>query len=116
VWARLARRGRSRRVVVVDESMRPTLRPGDRLRVDPAAYARRPPQVGEVVVVQDPEDRVKWLVKRIAAVDAATGAVEVQGDAPSGTRDSRRFGPVSAGAIVGRVYRIYYPVDRAREL
>ncbi len=115
-WERFARWGRSRRVVVVDASMRPGLEPGDRLRVDRTAYRRRPPRVGEIVVVADPERRVRWLVKRVAAVDPATGAVELRGDAPSDSRDSRRFGPVPLGAVVGRVYRLYHPADRAREL
>lgn len=116
VWGRLALRWRSRRLIVVDESMVPTLRPGDRLRLDPRAYRRRPPRVGEIVVVLDPERRVPWLVKRIAAVDPGTGALDVRSDAPAVGRDSRRFGPVGSGSLVGRVYRIYYPVDRAREL
>jgi nickel-type superoxide dismutase maturation protease len=103
-------------VIVVDRSMLPTLRPGDRLRVDPGAYRRRPPRPGEVVVVADPERRVPRLLKRVAAVDARTGAVELRGDAPDGARDSRQFGAVPAAAIVGRVYRLYYPLDRAREL
>ncbi len=110
------RRWWSRRVVVRDDSMRPTLRPGDRLLVDRRAYRDRPPRVGEVVVLVDPEDATRWLVKRVAQVDPSGGSVEVRGDAAEMARDSRRFGPVSTRSVVGRVYRCYFPADRRRDL
>jgi len=113
---RLARRLRSRRLVVVDRSMRPTLEPGDRLRFDPGAYRQVLPKVGEIVVLEDPEGRVRWLVKRVSQVTAADRAVEVVGDAGGNVRDSRTFGPVPLGAVVGRVYRRYFPPERAGEL
>ncbi|MGC2289792.1 MAG: S26 family signal peptidase [Thermoplasmata archaeon] len=62
------RRWRSRRVEVHDESMLPTLRPGDRLLVDTGAYRRALPTVGEIVVLVDPESVDRWLVKRVAGV------------------------------------------------
>ena len=96
--------------------MLPALRPGDRLRVDPAAYRRAMPQVGDIVVLADPQGRVRWLVKRVAVVDPARGTVEVRGDAGDVARDSRQFGPVGTGTIVGRAYRVYYPLERRREL
>jgi len=102
--------------VVRDESMLPTLRPGDRLLVDPRAYRDRPPRVGEVVVCVDPENPSRWLVKRVSGVDLPAATVEVRGDASENARDSRRFGPVPVRSIVGRVYRCYFPVDRRREL
>jgi nickel-type superoxide dismutase maturation protease len=110
------RRWGSRRVVVRDESMLPTLRPGDRLLVDPRAYRERSPLVGEIVVVVDPEEPSRWLVKRVASVDAAGGSIEVRGDAAEVARDSRRFGPVPLRSVVGRAYYCYYPVDRRRGL
>ncbi len=57
-----------RHVVVADESMAPTLRPGDRLLVDRRAYRDEAPRVGDVVVLADPEQPGRWLVKRVAAV------------------------------------------------
>ncbi len=53
---------------VRDRSMVPTLLPGNRLLVDLAAYRRRPPEVGEVVVLLDPADPSRWLVKRVVGV------------------------------------------------
>ena len=62
------RRWRSRRVVVYDDSMAPTLRPSDRLLVDRSAYRDRPPSVGDIVVFPDPAESSRWLVKRVLAV------------------------------------------------
>ena len=63
-WARW----RVRRVQVHDDSMGPTLAPGDRLLVDTAAFDGRPPAVGDVVVLVDPTAPARWLVKRVAGV------------------------------------------------
>jgi nickel-type superoxide dismutase maturation protease len=95
--------------------MMPTLRPGDRLLVDRRAYRDRPPRVGEIVVLVDPEERRRWLVKRVAKVDPSGASVEVLGDAADTARDSRRFGAVPFGSVVGRVVRCYFPSDRRRE-
>ncbi|MGA9044299.1 MAG: nickel-type superoxide dismutase maturation protease [Thermoplasmata archaeon] len=110
------RRWWSSRVVVRDDSMRPTLRPGDRLLVDRRAYRDRPPRVGDVVVLVDPEDAHRWLVKRVSQVDPSGVSVEVRGDATEMARDSRRFGPVPMRSVVGRVYRCYFPADRRQDL
>jgi len=103
------------RVVVRDESMRPTLRPGDRLWVDRRAYRGQPPRFGDLVVLRDPEAPARWLVKRIAAV-GPDGRLTVASDDPSVGRDSRTFGPVTIDAVVGRVYRRYFPAERRGEL
>ncbi len=117
---RLARRLRSRRVVVRNESMRPALEPGDRLLVDPRAYARAAPARGDLVVLPDPERPDRLLVKRVVGVagDAdpgrgtvPAGHVTVAGDNPAG-RDSRRFGPVPLDRLAGRVWFRYLPAGR----
>jgi nickel-type superoxide dismutase maturation protease len=108
--------GRRRRVQVEDGSMRPTLEPGDRLLVDSGAYRDRAPRTGEIVVLVDPDAPERWLVKRVHAVEAETGAVDVRGDASESARDSRRFGPVPVASIVGRAYRLYFPPSRQRDL
>ncbi len=96
--------------------MRPTLEPGDRLWIDRGAYRTRPPAVGDVVVVVDPEEPDRWLVKRVAHVDAETETIDVRGDAVEVARDSRQFGPIARSGIVGRAYRVYFPPDRRRTL
>lgn len=95
--------------------MLPTLRPGDRLQVDTRAYRDGAPRVGDIVVLVDPADPARWLVKRVSAVSSSAGTVDVQGDASATARDSRHFGPVPLRALVGRVYRCYYPRGRRRD-
>ena len=108
VW----RRWRSRRFAVVDDSMRPTLLPGDRVLVDPRAFRHRPPRVGEVVVLRDPQDPHRRLVKRVATWDEGTGTLSVRGDDPARSRDSRSFGAVSYRSVVGLVWFRYLPRER----
>jgi signal peptidase I len=47
--------------------MEPTFRPGDRLLVDPLAYRDRGPARDEVVIVADPSNPHRWLLKRVVA-------------------------------------------------
>jgi nickel-type superoxide dismutase maturation protease len=108
-----------RRVEVVGGSMAPSLLPGDRLLVVgwpiTVGRFRRPspwPVPGQVVAVRDPRLPARVLVKRVASVDRLSGVVEVLGDAPDASTDSRSFGPVLRSAIVGRAVYRYAPVDR----
>ncbi len=103
-----------RHVIVHDDSMRPTLRPGDRLDVDLGAYRDRAPVPGEIVVVRDPEEAGRLIVKRVESVGES--GVFVVGDDRSRSRDSRAFGPVPLHALVGRAVRCYAPAERRREL
>lgn len=97
--------------------MLPALVPGDRLRVDRGAYRRRPPGVGDLVVVVDPERADRWLVKRVGELLASDRpppdyAIAVVSDNVAAGRDSRQFGPIGAGDIVGKVYARYAPPGR----
>jgi nickel-type superoxide dismutase maturation protease len=98
---------RPRRVVVEGRSMEPTLAPGDRLLVVRA----RSLHAGDVVAVRDPAEARRVLVKRISAV--LEDEIVVRGDNPGASTDSRSFGPVPAGAVLGRVVRCYAPSWRA---
>ncbi|MGI0148293.1 MAG: nickel-type superoxide dismutase maturation protease [Thermoplasmata archaeon] len=92
-----------RRFRVDDESMRPTLQPGDYVLVNQWAYRFRPPGPGDLVVVRDPEDATRFLVKRVT--EAASGSqVHLVGDNRALSRDSRDFGPVPLERIVGKVW------------
>jgi signal peptidase I len=74
--------------MVHDDSMLPTLRPGDRLLVDRRAYRDRPPQVGEIVVLVDPELPARWLVKRVAGVGPGRYRRTAAGITPTGPERS----------------------------
>jgi nickel-type superoxide dismutase maturation protease len=95
-------------VAVAGHSMEPALREGDWLFVLPP---RRPPRVGEVVVLRDPRDRTRLLLKRVAAV--GEGEVTVMGDHRDHSTDSRYFGDVPLTDVVGRAAFRYAPIARA---
>jgi nickel-type superoxide dismutase maturation protease len=106
------------RYVVQDGSMRPTLRPGDRLLVWRWRWLRGP-RPGDVVVARDPELPGLHVVKRVAAVPGQAyagvtgrGGYVLLGDDPSTSRDSRSFGRVPLRLIVGRVVYRYLPGQR----
>jgi len=90
---------RLRRYEIAEESMAPSLRPGDRVLA-----TRRPREVrpGNVVVFQlRPGFDV---VKRVVAPPAGTTGLWVLGDNPAaGSVDSRTFGPVSPDQIEARI-------------
>jgi signal peptidase I len=112
--------------------MRPTIEPGDWLLVDP--LVRRWPRRGSVVVFLEPASDV-LAIKRVAAgpgdvvhgvrvTDPETGQdVEVAirltpdeawvlGDDPTGSIDSRRYGPVALDRLIGRAWFRYAPLRR----
>lgn len=103
----LSREGLVTRVKVEGTSMLPALSPGDRL------LALRWPvlEAGDIVVVRDPEEPGRLLAKRVARLHAET--VEVLGDNERASRDSRRFGPLPRGAVVGTVVYRYHPPSAA---
>lgn len=94
------------RVVVEGTSMRPTLEPGDRLLVARAGRIRR----GDLVAVADPRYPGRLLVKRAADVNG--GWVELRGDNPGASTDSREFGAVPVTEVRGKVVRRYAPSNR----
>ena len=110
-------------MVVRDDSMRPELAPGDRLWVDPRPG--RPFVRGDVVVLRDPETPGRLLVKRVTGLagdrpgpgtSVPEGSVYLEGDNPDLSRDSRAFGPVPLGVVVGLAWFRYAPADRRAAL
>lgn len=95
--------------------MEPALESGDWLLVDPHAYARRPATIGDLVLVPDPRQPNRLVVKRIASV-LANGDLELLGDAPGASTDSRTFGTVRAASVVGRPWFRYWPLSRSGRL
>ncbi|MGI0140268.1 MAG: S26 family signal peptidase, partial [Thermoplasmata archaeon] len=105
------RRWRSRLYEVTDASMQPVLEPGDRILVDPREYRRRPPAVGEVIALVDPEDSRRRLVKVVARWAAQEGAFVI-GVNVQASRDSRVFGRVPIDRLIGPVWYRVRPEGR----
>ena len=99
------------RAAVTGDSMLPGLRAGDWLLVDPEAFQGRAPRPGEVVVLPDPREPSRWLVKRVEALQE-DGRLRLAGDNPEASTDSRAFGPVEGGSVVGRAWARYWPPHR----
>jgi len=108
------------RVAIEGASMAPTLLPGDWcLVVAPRSWRR-----GDVVVVEHPGRHSYEMVKRLIGLpgdrigDRRLGEGEhwVEGDHPSASTDSRRFGPVTADALKARVVLVYAPARRRQVL
>ncbi|HET6381226.1 MAG TPA: nickel-type superoxide dismutase maturation protease [candidate division Zixibacteria bacterium] len=97
-------------VEVEGASMAPSLLPGDRLLVESWTYARRAPRAGEVVLVTDPRSPSRELIKRVAAVDGRH--LDLRGDAPASSTDSRHFGRLPVAAVRWRVALRYWPPRR----
>ena len=93
--SRFVQRLRSRRAVVEDHSMEPDFLPGDRVWFDRGSYRDRPPSVGEVVVLQDPDGSGRRLIKSVAAVGPSTVWVVTDGVrlAPPGPERAARAPP-----------------------
>jgi nickel-type superoxide dismutase maturation protease len=96
-----------RRVEVRGKSMQPTLEPGDRLLV----VRTKRPLPGELVVVADPREPSRELVKRVA--DEAGGTVLLVGDNRACSTDGRDFGRLPLRAVRARVLYRYSPAARS---
>jgi nickel-type superoxide dismutase maturation protease len=85
------------RMVVSGVSMAPTLYPGDQLLLVRTRHAR----AGDLVVVRDPREPSREMVKRLVRV-TDEGDLVVAGDNPEMSTDSRTYGPVPRDHLVGR--------------
>jgi nickel-type superoxide dismutase maturation protease len=92
--------------------MAPTLRSGDFLLVDPDAYRISAPRPGMLVLVPDPRQPRRLLVKRVTEIFDGGATLWVGGDAPGASTDSRAFGAVEAEAVEGRPWFRYWPPRR----
>jgi nickel-type superoxide dismutase maturation protease len=90
--------GRRRRFRVVGPSMEPTLHHGEFVLVDPA----QAPVPGELALAHHPDDPDLLVVKRVAAITPERSWV-VTSDNPDAGTDSRQWGPLAPGAVIGRV-------------
>ena len=94
-------------VEVSGSSMAPALHPGDRLLVESLTFAVRSPRPGDVVLAADPRQPERELIKRVAG--AGSGVLQLRGDHPAASTDSRTFGSVPVDAVRWRVLLRYWP-------
>jgi len=88
--------------------MLPEFAPGDELFLDPRAYRRRAPRVGDVVMARHPQAPQEIILKRVAFV-SPDGRVFLRGDNPQASTDSRTLGLFPLERILGRVTSRYLP-------
>jgi len=93
--------GRRHAFRVEGKSMTPTLPPDAVVFVDPAAYDKAPPQVGDLVITRHPFQSGLHLVKRMAEI-REDGRYVLRSDNPAES-DSRGFNSIPPGHIVGKV-------------
>ena len=94
------------RYQVEGESMTPSLSAGERVLVNKLSYRLAKPRPGDLVVVRDPREPERLLLKRIDREAGPDGWL-VLGDNAEGSTDSRQFGPVARELIVGKVWFRY---------
>lgn len=90
--------------------MEPTLIDGDWLLVDPLAYSARFPRPGELVVVADPRDDRRILVKRVASA-TEDGVLALGGDHQAHAVEPA-LSEVDPDAVIGRPWLRYWPAER----
>jgi nickel-type superoxide dismutase maturation protease len=93
---------RRKRWKVVGESMLPLLQPGDEILLDPDAYRKYLPQIGDIVVIMHPLQSNLTIVKRITAINNHDGYF-VTGDNATASTDSRHWGTIKFSDILGKV-------------
>jgi len=83
-----------KRLAVEGSSMVPAYVPGERLT---AVRRWRRVRPGDVVVVRDPREQERWLLKRCVAREG--GQLDLRGDNAPASTDSRDFGLVAGRDI-----------------
>lgn len=93
------------RYVVEGESMLPSVSPDERVVVSRVPYWFGKPRAGDLVVLRDPREPSRLLLKRIDREEE--GAYAIRGDNAEASTDSRTFGSVPRELILGKVLFSY---------
>ena len=86
-------------VVVIGDSMWPTLRDGDTFQAVP--YSNQAINIGDVVVFNDPTHTSRICVKRVVHVKPEGLFVEGDNPDPTASTDSHNYGLVSYDLLIG---------------
>jgi nickel-type superoxide dismutase maturation protease len=82
--------------------MLPLLQPEDEILLDPLAYRKSSPQVGDIVVTMHPLQSNLAIVKRVTLINGCDSYF-VTGDNVEVSTDSRHWGTVKISDIKGKV-------------
>lgn len=91
-----------RRRKVTGNSMLPTLKPGEELLVSIAKKRRREIAVGDIVIIPHPDQKEVKMIKRVAQI-IDDSLLDLRGDNPSESDDSRTFGLFHRQDVIGVV-------------
>ena len=105
--------GRRRLFQVEGDSMLPSLQPKQRLLVKLRPHDGRSPSPGTVVVCHHPSNINLVITKRVW--QSNDGWLELRGDNPAASTDSRQFGQVSLEQVIGEVTAVIPPSGRPRD-
>ncbi len=86
---------------VAERSMEPTIHSGAYVLANCLKPKVRP---GDIVVIRYPKEGI-IMVKRVSSING--DEVFIQGDNPKESLDSRHFGAVKSGDVIGKVIRIF---------
>ena len=105
--------GRRRLFQVEGDSMLPVLQPKQRLLVKLRPHDGRSPSPGTVVVCHHPSNINLVITKRVW--QSNDGWLELRGDNPAASTDSRQFGQVSLEQVIGEVTAVIPPTGRSSD-
>lgn len=87
---------------VIGESMEPTLQENDFVFLNKFSYLLIPPQINDIIVLKDPINKEKYIIKRIREIKDQK--FFVVGDNKNKSTDSNVFGWISKKDILGKVW------------
>ena len=91
-----------KRFQVQGNSMLPLLKANEEILVASKAYINSLPSVGDIVVLEHPQNSQLIIVKRIAAIDCDNNCF-LLGDNPNESSDSRHWGTIKSSDLIGKV-------------
>lgn len=86
--------------------MLPTLKPGDEVLFDNRWQKNMDLKAGDIVVFHHPSQPQLYLIKRITDI-TSNHQIELRGDNPDESIDSRQFGLVPTADVIGKVTCIF---------
>ena len=89
---------------VIGDSMKPTLYEGNIVVYRPTKRRTLLPEVGSIVIVEDPLQSNFLIIKRVVLIKDS--GVELKGDNENESIDSRNFGIVHSAKILGIVENV----------